>query len=232
MTVNFAHCLFEQSGTFRDEFQKMGVPAKDYDLCNDFGKTNWQGDLFDQIELAFLGKKSIFDLIAANDLILAFFPCTYFCGYNEMYFCGTNNNFRQLTKPQILDKIIERAQRRNYYYVTLLKFCYVVEDRGLRAIIENPYSAHHYWRYNFPYKPAVIDMNRQLRGDFFKKPTQFLFVNCEPTCRKSVLMDKELRVLEDSRGIDRSLISPDYAHNFICDNIFGIESGHTQPTLF
>lgn len=40
MTVNFAHCLFEQSGTFRDEFQKMGVPAKDYDLCNEFGKTD------------------------------------------------------------------------------------------------------------------------------------------------------------------------------------------------
>ena len=33
-------------------------------------------------------------------------------------------------------------------------------------------------------------------------------------------------------GIDRSLISPDYAHNFICDHILGIDSGHTQPTLF
>lgn len=27
-------------------------------------------------------------------------------------------------------------------------------------------------------------------------------------------------------------ISPDYAHNFICDHILGIDCGHTQPTLF
>lgn len=232
MTVNFAHCLFEQSGTFRNEFRKMGVPAKDYDLCNEFGRTDWQGDLFAQIELAFLGKDSIFDLFVADDLIFAFFPCTYFCGQNEMFFCGTHYNYRQLTKPQILDKIIERAQRRHNYYVTLLKFCRVVEDRGLRAIIENPYNAHHYWRFNFPYKPAVIDMNRRLSGDYFKKPTQYLFINCEPAGRKSVQMDKEIRFVEDNRGIDRSLISPDYAHNFICDHILGIESGHRQPTLF
>lgn len=210
----------------------MGVPAKDYDLCNEFGRTDWQGDLFAQIELAFLGKDSIFDLFVADDLIFAFFPCTYFCGQNEMFFCGTHYNYRQLTKPQILDKIIERAQRRHNYYVTLLKFCRVVEDRGLRAIIENPYNAHHYWRFNFPYKPAVIDMNRRLSGDYFKKPTQYLFINCEPAGRKSVQMDKEIRFVEDNRGIDRSLISPDYAHNFICDHILGIESGHRQPTLF
>ena len=232
MTVNFALCLFEQSGTFKNEFAKLGVPAKDYDLCNDFGQTDWQGDLFAEIERAFLNKISIFDIIAADDLILAFFPCTYFCGHNEMYFCGTHYNFRQLTKAERLDKILERAQIRHNYYMTLLKFCRVVESRGLRAIIENPYNANHYWRFNFPYKPAVIDMNRRVRGDYFKKPTQYLFVNCEPAGKMSVQMDKDMRFVEDNYGIDRSLISPDYAHNFICDHILGIDSGNTQPTLF
>lgn len=33
-------------------------------------------------------------------------------------------------------------------------------------------------------------------------------------------------------NIDRSMISADYAHNFICDNILGIDSGNTMPTLF
>ena len=42
----------------------------------------------------------------------------------------------------------------------------------------------------------------------------------------------EMRFVEDNYGIDRSLISPDYAHNFICDHILGKESGHTIPTLF
>ena len=232
MTVNFAHCFFEQSGIFRDEFRKMGVAAKDYDIANDFGQTDWQGDLFAQINRAYAGGPSLFDAMTTDDIIFAFFPCTYFCGHNEMYFCGTNYNYRQMTMPDVLDKIIERAQLRNEYYITLLRFCRVVESRGLRAIIENPYNAHHYWRFNFPYKPAVIDMNRRLKGDKYKKPTQYLFVNCSPAGKMSVQMDKPMEYVMDTKGIERSLISPDYAHNFICDHILGIESGNTQPTLF
>lgn len=232
MTVNFAHCFFEQSGIFRNEFRKMEVPAKDYDIANDFGETDWRGDLFAQISLADSGRHSIFDEIQPDHLIFAFFPCTYFCGHNEMFFCGTNYNYRQMPMPDVLDKIIERAQLRNDYYITLLRFCRVVESRGLRAIIENPYNAHHYWRFNFPYKPAVIDMNRRLRGDKYKKPTQYLFVNCSPAGKMSVQMDKPIEYVMDTEGIKRSLISPDYAHNFICDHILGIESGHSQPTLF
>lgn len=232
MTVKFAHCFFEQSGTFKKEFQKLEIPALDYDISNDFGETDVQTDLFSQIESAFLDKKSIFDYISREDLIFAFFPCTYFCEHNVMYFCGTSYNLRPLIMPEVLDKILERANIRHNYYMTLLKFCRVVESRGLRAIVENPYNAHHYWRFNFPYKPAVIDMNRRLSGDYFKKPTQYLFINCEPTGKRSVQMDKEMRFVEDNCGIDRSLISPDYAHNFICDHILGIDSGHTQPLLF
>ena len=232
MTVNIAHCLFEQSGTFKREFEKLGIAAKDYDISNQFGETDYVIDLFEHIEFAYAGKASVFDLFATNDLIVAFFPCTYFCGYNEMYFCGTNYNYRQLTRSELLDKIMVRAQLRHDYYMTLLKFCYIVESRGLRAIIENPYNAHHYWRFNFPYKPAVIDMNRRLRGDYFKKPTQYLFINCKPAGKSSMQSDKELRFVEECEGIEKSLISPEYAHNFICDHILGIESGHTILTLF
>lgn len=232
MTVNFAHCFFEQSGVFRDEFKKMGVLAKDYDIDDIFGETDWRGDLFAQIERAYSGARSILDKVKPNDLVMAFFPCTYFCGYNEMYFCGTNYNYQQLTKPEVLDKIMERAQLRHEYYITLLKFCHIIESRNLRAIIENPYNAHHYWRFNFPYKPAVIDMNRRVRGDFFKKPTQYLFINCLPADKVSTQIDKPMEYVMEREGIERSLISPDYAHNFICDHILGIESGHTQPTLF
>ena len=28
------HCLFEQSGTFKNEFIKLGIPAEDYDIHN------------------------------------------------------------------------------------------------------------------------------------------------------------------------------------------------------
>lgn len=232
MTVQHAHLLFEQSGTFRDEFRRLGIPAECYDLCNDFGQTDWRGDLFAQIELAAKWRESIFDSFVSDDIIMAFFPCTYFCGQNEMYFCGTNYNFRQMDKVQMLDTIMERAQLRNDYYITLLKLCRIVESRDLRMIVENPYNAHHYWRFNFPYKPAVIDMNRRLRGDYFKKPTQYLFVNCEPAGKVSLQMDKPMEYIMEKNEIERSLISPDYAHNFICDHILGIKGEHTQPTLF
>lgn len=232
MEVRFAHCFFEQSGTFRDEFVKLGVPAWDYDIDNRFKQTDWQCDLFCQIELAYRGQPSVLDNIRPDDLIMAFFPCTYFCGYNEMYFCGTNYNYRWLTKPQILDRIIERACIRDHYYITLLKLCHFVEQHNLRMIVENPYNAHHYWRFNFPYKPAVIDMNRRLKGDYVKKPTQYLFVNCAPAGKNSIQKDKPMEYVMDREGIERSLISPDYARNFICDHILGIDSGYTQPLLF
>ena len=33
------HCFFEQSGTFKNEFIKLGIPAEDYDIQNNFGET-------------------------------------------------------------------------------------------------------------------------------------------------------------------------------------------------
>lgn len=43
------HCLFEQSGTFKNEFKKLGIDAEDYDILNDFGETDHIVDLFGQI---------------------------------------------------------------------------------------------------------------------------------------------------------------------------------------
>lgn len=44
------HCLFEQSGTFKNEFKKLGYEAYDYDLLNDFNETDYVIDLFAEIE--------------------------------------------------------------------------------------------------------------------------------------------------------------------------------------
>ena len=43
------HCLFEQSGTFKNEFKKLGYEAFDYDVLDDFGQTDFKVDLFDEI---------------------------------------------------------------------------------------------------------------------------------------------------------------------------------------
>ena len=57
------HCFFEQSGTFKNEFIKLGIPAEDYDIQNNFGETDHIDDLFKAIDDAYEGKPSLFDQI-------------------------------------------------------------------------------------------------------------------------------------------------------------------------
>lgn len=49
------HCLFEQSGTFKNEFKKLGYEAYDYDIQDNFGETDYKIDIFAEIESAYQG---------------------------------------------------------------------------------------------------------------------------------------------------------------------------------
>lgn len=62
------HCFFEQSGTFKNEFIKLGIPAEDYDVQNNFGETDNVIDLFAEIENAYDGNPSIFDNIRGGGI--------------------------------------------------------------------------------------------------------------------------------------------------------------------
>ena len=62
------HCFFEQSGTFKNEFIKLGIPAEDYDIQNNFGETDNVVDLFKHIEDAYDGKPSLFDNIGGGGI--------------------------------------------------------------------------------------------------------------------------------------------------------------------
>lgn len=42
--------MFEQSGTFKNEFKKLGIDAVDLDIQNNFGETDYVIDLFAEIE--------------------------------------------------------------------------------------------------------------------------------------------------------------------------------------
>lgn len=240
MKPTFVHCFFEQSGTFKRAFRQLGILAKDYDCDNRFEETDVICDLFYEINMDWNNCPSIFDEIKPDELIIAFFPCIYFNEHNEMYFCGTSYNLRKLSGSDKIAAIIKRADCRHYYYSLLLKLFGICEKRQLPLIVENPYNAHHYLRFNFPYKPAVIDMNRTLRGDYFKKPTQYFFLNIEPGHGQSLAKIHKMQFIEDKPSspvsgkcsIERSLISPEYAHNFICDFILDESSGNNVPTLF
>lgn len=237
------HCFFEQSGTFKNEFIKLGIPAEDYDIQNHFGQTDHVIDLFAEIEKAYDGDASVFDNITKDDLIMAFFPCIYFTGFtNPLFFCCKTINFGNVSFKEMIDKVLQRADDRNMFYKLLYKFVAVVEIRGLRMIFENPWNTNseHYLHNNFIKEPTIVDKNRTLRGDFFEKPTGFWFFGCEPTYGKSYQKDKEVLKItkcnsSKKAGIcseERSMISPDYARNFICDFILGKKQKYTQQTLF
>lgn len=68
-----AHCFFEQSGTFKNEFIKLGIPAADYDIQNNFGETDFVIDLFAEIENAYGGGKVSLIQLVAMILLLRFF---------------------------------------------------------------------------------------------------------------------------------------------------------------
>lgn len=240
MKPTFVHCLFEQSGTFKNAFRQLNILAIDYDIQNQFKETDVVCDLFEEIEKAYLSCDCIFDYMKPDHLIMAFFPCIYFNEHNEMYFCGTSYNLRALSPDYKIRAIIERSDKRQEYYKKVLQLITICEERRLKLVIENPYNAHHYWRFNFPNYPKVIDMNRTLRGDYFKKPTQYVFVGFEPGNGRSLAKIRKMQYIEDCRfspvsgmcSAERSMISPEYAHNFICDFILNEPSGNNEPTLF
>lgn len=67
------HLLFEQSGTFRDEFRALGHEAQDYDIRNEYGRTDIICDLFEAIRKSYEGGASFLDKIGgANWFLLSF----------------------------------------------------------------------------------------------------------------------------------------------------------------
>jgi hypothetical protein len=79
-----------------------------------------------------------------------------------------------------------------------------------------------------------------LRGDIRRKPTQYWFFNCEPTYGESfqptpknqILMHNDFSHQKDISITERSMISSDYARNFICDFILGKQQDIGQMQLF
>lgn len=53
--IGKVHCMFEQSGTFKNEFKKLGYEAYDYDIQNNFSETDYVIDLFEEIEKSYGG---------------------------------------------------------------------------------------------------------------------------------------------------------------------------------
>ena len=241
MTINGkVHCFFEQSGTFKREFIKLGIPAEDYDIQDNFGETDHNMDLFAEIEKAYEGGASVFDTISPDDLIMAFFPCIYFDCLSQMSFGWENHNYVNLSVKEKGDAILQRSANREKFFRLCVMMFAVADMRGLRLIMENPWSLQTFLKSNFITAPSLIDNDRSLRGDYYKKPTAYWFWNCKPEHGMTLQRLHKPKPIVDQpheRGGGicsevRSMISPDYARNFICDNIIGRKQPGSQLSLF
>ena len=119
-----------------------------------------------------------------------------------------------------LEKDIELHRELSYLYEVISKFAIICLKKNLKLIIENPYSATHYLTKYWGISAKVIDKDRTLRGDFYEKPTQYWFINCEP--KQNMIFeaytwngDKKKTINGTHNKTERSLIAPEYANRFI-----------------
>lgn len=190
---------------------------------NDYGETDVQIDLFDQIDRAYLELNSIFDNIKQDDFIMAFFPCTRFEDQCNMSFLGIAHQMKNWSDERKLnyDLYLHSQLARNYELVT--KLALIALRKKVPLVIENPKGNSHYLTRYWAIKPKVIDMNRTERGDYYKKPTQFWFINCEP---KNNLVFKTYenhyigRIENVYSTRQRSEIHSDYAEWFLMTYVF------------
>lgn len=232
MKINKAHCLFEQSGTFKKEFIALGIDAEDYDIANDFNETDHIIDLFAEIEKAYKDEPSIFDNISQDDLIFAFFPCVRFENQIMLGFRGQKSGMKDWKLREKMGYCLKLQDELTKMYNLVNELFIVCLNRNLRMIMENPYSEEHYLRRYWCNPATLIDKDRRERGDYFKKPTQYWFTNCEPEynfifgyeannaldCKNALTSMKKNdyeKMNAKNCKVARSMMHPDYANRFI-----------------
>lgn len=214
-----AHLLFEQSGTFKNEFIKLGIPAEDYDIQNEFGQTDHIIDLYAEINSAYEGGVSIFDTFSPEDISFAFFPCIRFEDQMILEMKGLSYGMKTWDSKKKLKYSMRMNTELNYLYSLISKLAIIYLDRGLKLVIENPYSGQHYLHRYWPLEPSWIDKDRTIRGDAFKKPTQYWFIGFEPkhnfVLEPQPLIEEVKTICNVRNKTQRSMIKPEYAERFI-----------------
>lgn len=151
-----------------------------------------------------------------------------------LQFRGQSYGQRNMTLKEKMQHCMKLQDELTEMYKLVNQLFIICDDKHLRLIMENPYSEEHYLRRYWCLPSSVIDRDRRERGDYYAKPTQFWFFNCEHEnnpifemqnynaieCKDaSRLMsqkDIEEKIGEGiSKKTARSMIHPDYANRFI-----------------
>lgn len=218
MKFDKVHCYFERSGTFKNAFRKLGYEAFDYDIV-DSPEVNYCIDIFKEIKLwGTSPKETYFNYIDKEDLVFAFFPCTYFSDQSQLLSRGDSFGQKTWSLAEKISYSWQQMEMRENYFKYLCWFVEIALEKGFKLIIENPKGKVNFLKQFFPIKPEIIINDRTKLGDCFRKPTQFFFVNCHPAFNLAndyYIDDEKRKVVQDIRGFDRSVISPIFAENFI-----------------
>ena len=167
----------------------------------------------------------MFEEISPLDLMIVFFPCIRFEAKVPLLFRGENYGQKLWTDLEKLQYSMRMNQEQSHLYQLICKLFYVCKNNGMRMIVENPATQPHYLTTYFPIKPTMIDKDRTQRGDWYKKPTQYWFVNMLP--KNNLIFEAfeyvprytcdhaEKHETGKGRTINRSMIHPQYANRFI-----------------
>ena len=219
MKVNL---LFEQSGTFKHVLREMGNDAKDIDISNAYNETDILTDIFVILDNYISGDtKVVKSEIFNGDLLIAFFPCTYFSQYNDLILSGTWRNYKFMTDNEKSMYMLNRKAMQILYTYRLNALIEICRDKKIPLIIENPVS---------PYMTKIIENNninyvkhiRNKYGDNMYKPTYYLLFNGACIENLDLIETPVTRLVEKIRdkngNANRSLMSKDYVRNF-CKHI-------------
>ena len=163
------------------------------------------------------GESSVFDKISQDDMIVAFFPCTRFEQQILLTFWQKGSQHKKLPSETKLERDLVLQDELTENYKTITKLVILCLRKGLKLVIENPYSKQHYLVTHWCIEPKVIDMDRREDGDAYKKPTMYYFINCEP--KNHILFEAldyvEPKTMNGRTQRQRSEITPQYANRFI-----------------
>mgnify|MGYP003540917656 FL=1 len=219
MNINL---LFEQSGTFKHVLRETGNDAKDIDISNAYNETDILIDIFVILDRYISGDTDVVKSeIFTSDLIIAFFPCTYFSQYNDLMLSGKWYNYRFMTDNEKSMYMFNRKAMQILYTYRLNALIEICRDKKIPLIIENPVSTYmtkFIKNNNINYVKHV----RNKYGDNMYKPTYYLLFNGVYIENLDLIETPITRVVEkikDKNGnANRSLISKDYVRNF-CKHI-------------
>lgn len=160
----------------------------------------------------------MFDNVTKDDLIFAFFPCVRFSEQAQINFNGHSYAQTKWDDYKKLEYAKNFHDELSEFYTLVTELTMICIKKGIRLIIENPYNDQHYLVKYWPIKAKIIIRDRQKEGDYYKKPTQFFFVNCDPENNfifEPVTYTEPKTIRLTRNKVTRSLIAPGFAYRFI-----------------